>query len=74
MSESVLATADLCPHLCSSSICEWCNYKVQVHHLMKRAAHLEKALRLVQAQAGLPDPADACRQIIKTAKDALGER
>lgn len=31
--QTVLATADICPHGGSSSLCEWCGYKAQVEHL-----------------------------------------
>lgn len=36
--EAVLATADICPHGGSSSLCEWCGYKAQVGHLLSERA------------------------------------
>lgn len=30
----IIATADICPHGGSSSLCEWCGYKAQVEHLL----------------------------------------
>ena len=33
MSELVLATADICLHGTSSTLCEWCNYKSRIPHL-----------------------------------------
>ena len=40
--EMILCTADICPHGTSSSLCEWCGYKVQVQHLR---AQVEQLLR-----------------------------
>jgi hypothetical protein len=37
----------------------------------KRIAQLEAALRTCIARAGVPDPLEACRLVIRTAEEAL---
>lgn len=48
MSELVLATADICLHGTSSTLCEWCNYKSRIPHLesqLRDAVAVIKRLR-----------------------------
>lgn len=39
--EMEFATADICPHGTSSSLCEWCGYKARIPHLLARIEELE---------------------------------
>jgi chromosome segregation ATPase len=36
MTDLTIATADICPHGGSSSLCEWCGYKAQIPHLLAK--------------------------------------
>lgn len=45
-----------------------------IEHLKNKVKRYEDALHFIQSQAGIPDAADACRQIIKTAREALEEK
>lgn len=57
MSELVLATADICLHGTSSTLCEWCNYKSRIPHLesqLRDAVAEIKRLRATLERIQLP--------------------
>ncbi len=49
-------------------------YQKEIRRLKSRVGHLEQTITRISSAAGLPDPAEACRTILKFCKVGIKKK